>query len=55
METETTPRPGEEMPEEVPTLPPDGSDGTGTDQGEGTGGDLQREGSPGSSAEEVGE
>jgi hypothetical protein len=48
METEGTPQPGDEMPEEVPSLPPDDSDGTGTD--EGTEGDLPQEGSPGSEA-----
>jgi hypothetical protein len=53
METGTAPHPSEEMPEEVPSLPPDGSDGT--DQGEGTEGDLQQEESPGESAEGVGE
>jgi hypothetical protein len=53
METETTPHPSEEMPEEVPSLPPDGSDGT--DQGEGTEGDLQPERSLGESVEAVGE
>lgn len=55
METEATPQPGEEMPEEIQSLPPDGSDGRGTDQEEGTEGDLQQEGSPGESAEGVGE
>lgn len=55
METDTTPQPGEGMPEEVPNLPPDHSDGTGTDQGEGTEGDLQQRGSSGESAEGVAE
>ena len=55
METESTPQPGEEMPDEVPSLPPDDSDSTGTDQGEATQGDLQQERSPDESAEEIGE
>jgi hypothetical protein len=55
METETTPHRGEEMPEDVPSLPPDGSEDTSTDQGEGTTGDLQQERSAGESAEGVGE
>jgi hypothetical protein len=55
METEGTPQPGEGMPEEVPSLPPDDPDHTGTDQGEGTDGDLQGVGAPGESAEGVGE
>jgi hypothetical protein len=53
METEGTPQPGGEMPEEVPSLPPDDSDGTGTD--EGTEVDLPQEGFTGESAQEIGE
>jgi hypothetical protein len=55
METETTRQPGDEMPDEVPTVPPGGSVGTGTDQGEGTDGDLHRHLSPEEPAEGVGE
>jgi hypothetical protein len=53
METEGTPQPGEEMPEEVPTLPPDDPEGTGTN--EGTEADPRQERSPGESAEGIGE
>jgi hypothetical protein len=53
METEDTPQPGDEMPEEVPSLPPDDSGGTRTN--EGTEADLPQEGSPAESAEGIGE
>jgi hypothetical protein len=49
METETEPHPSEEMPEEVPSLPPDGSEGTERFPGESAervGKSLVRDGSP---------
>jgi hypothetical protein len=52
MEIEITPHPA--MPKELPSLPRDGSDGTGTDLRERTEGDLQQ-GVPDQFAEGLGE